>query len=536
MDNEKLEETQNSIEKTIIDIISPLFYDEVKNFKILNSYNLNTNNVFIIKILPLETPLVVVPKNVKSEIIFQKIDKILKLNIIELLISEPIKIEKYQKNISQTKIFSRIPLISIGFENYDILSQFTIVIELLYEIKKSLKNALMEIPIGNFNLQTNKDQLIQMIRISETDIRKFVDYFFLGISGIPWDIDELFYSLDKVSFQFLITKLVGRLSEDEISSLILYLDKSGTRILQNISKITKERIHAIKGVTIEKLISHKNQNLNLLKQDLPIEEIIKIQSIEERERSFSEIARFHASIELNKILTKNNDTPFSTSLKELRDTFKKVFYSFRTSKEVFSKVLKLLDELENPLEILNYIPRNELPKALVDIPENNLTPILSRLSPKGQKQLLEDIEFFSKNQKDFSKERGIFIDAVIKCLFKQQLKTKNIWQILSEIIPKLSPTKIYYAIYETKLSTFLIFTEALYNLPKREEVPKEYKTTELYEEFTKKLEGIAKITLENFINGNLNFTFAYGETKINESIINFSEQLYFTVKMDEILE
>ncbi len=456
-------------------LLSPVFYEDIKDIEIVNSFFIKTSKIFVIKILPIGISFILTPTNQVN----QNVTNLIKEDVLSAITLKDIKTEIYKKTTHPTKIFSKNYLIVLLFENYQIISNFELIEKILTPLLKQTSINLSSQDLGEL----------------EKEISKAIDNAFLSISGIPWDLDEFFYFIDKVSLQFILSKLLQVSSEDEITTLVLTLRKSGNRIKENISSRAWERIQ---------LLSKEK------------EEFLKQNS------KWVESALFGFSIKINHIL-QEEIIPFSSKLKKIRESITKSFYLPRIENKTLSRAIYLLPKSKSINDILKYTDRTSLAKALVGIEKPLIEKLSLGLSEKGKNLLLEDVNFFTTISQDYSKEKIKLLDGIIKLLFEQEYE--NEINTIMNIVDKLNNLKIYYAINLTDTGSFLLFLEKINTK----------KTKETLKKFLDKTQGPIRTTAELFLNKLMKLTYIYGDTMINERSKNFIEKLYFTVKTDELL-
>ncbi|MFN4245242.1 MAG: hypothetical protein ACK4F9_03720 [Brevinematia bacterium] len=459
-------------------VLNPLFKEDIKNIEILNSFTSTQSEIFIIKLIELDLSFILLPLNEYQEPL-----ELMNKDILEAMTLKKLEIGVYKKHFLPSKIISESPLLIIHFDN-------CIVISTLDFINKLLRPILGQ-TLSESNILSKKSGDL------EKEISKLIDNMFFSISGIPWDLDEFFYFIDKVSLQFILSKLLQVSSEDEITTLVLTLRKSGNRIMKNISSRAWERIQ---------LLSKEK------------EEFLKQNS------KWIESAIFGFSIKINHILQEDdNMIPFSLKLREIRDSITRSFYMPRIKIETLSRAIYLMPKEKSITDLLKYTDRTSLAKALVGIERPLIEKLSLGLSEKGKKLLLDDINFFASTQKDYSREKIRFLNSIVKVLFEEEYKEEL--KTVSSMIDKIDNPKIYYSINLTDIGSFLLFLERINTK----------KTKELLNKFLAKTQGAIKTTAELFLNKLMKLTYIYGDTMIREKSKNFIEKLYFTVKTEELL-
>lgn len=473
-------------------VFTIIFRPKIIDVRISDSFLLDNDEFFVIKIQPIKDPFIVISNEKISH------PNIIKDDILSILTSRLVKTEIYKKHRFNIKsITSSIPLLIFSLENSKVITKLSIVEEIFSPLlsenntdtiyKKILKKDFK----GNVSILRDSMEGI--------DLRKIIDTVFFKLSGIPWKLDDFFYIIDKVSLQFLLSKVISHSTEDEISTLVFTLKKSGERIKNNMSSRAWNKI--------ELMVKEKEATLA-------------------GDPDWVKSVNFVMSVKINRILREEGkNTPLSHKLEEIRKNIENIFYHYRTSKRVISNLIYLLNEKRALSQILNYIDRTTLAKALVGIDDTTIDLFGNILSEKGKKMLIEDINFFSSSNFGFLIEKFNFVSSAIKTLLELEKRVKKTEEIIKTMMSEIDYLKCYYSTNLSGIVSLLIFVKTL-----------KEKDKELFNEFMSKIEGSMNTVVKLFLSGRLGFPFAYGDTLINEKYNEFLEKLYFSVKFDEILK
>lgn len=464
------------LEETLKLLLTPIFSRKILSAAVAESYEITSGEAFVIKLSsPLDEPLLFVPKD-------GNFHNLIKEDIINLLISSFINVEIYRKKLSSVRLKPSEFLAVLSFDEGTVIVNSTLIEKIL--------NAVIREPGERVKISARSLDYLQ------AELDRLVEKTFYRLSGIPWDLDDFFQTIDKVSLQFILSKLLSSSSEDEMATLVLTLKKSGDRIVDNISERAWENI---KSMSMDKRDS-------LLDSD------------------WVEATRFFFSIRINRILREEEkNIPLSRKLSEVREIISRSFYMPRASRKAISNILITLDSMGKIDEILNYVNRTTLVKALVGLEDSSITNLLSRrISQKGHKLLMEDIRSFSEMNRDFIKERAEFLNGTMKLLLKCEEEKEGYRKMIENLIPKLDFSRVFYATSLTGSASYLMFVES---------IGKNMRS--ILNDFLSKTLGPMRTAAELFLRGRIKFTFLYGDTTLKEKFKEFLEHLYFTVKIDE---
>ncbi|MCX8028855.1 MAG: hypothetical protein N2712_02550 [Brevinematales bacterium] len=455
------------------------FEDEIVKLDIVKEYFIRENRYLIIKLNKLGEKMLVVGKKVTPDKMF--VNK----EILKLFISSDPEIEMYMKDVPSTRVYSENDLLLVlHFRDYLIISRVSVI--------EQIMKPLFDFLGRTFSIRSyDSDEVFNKLFSVVTEL-------FYGFSGIPWDLDNFFCMLDKVSLQFIFSRLITMLSEDEIYTLVSSLKESGYKIKSNISKRTWE--------SVENLVKYKESTLIY-------------------DSDWIETTKFFTSIHLNKILQQDGvDLPISKKLDKIREALLRAFFGPRVLPGVISKIVRYIDKIQKIDEIPNYTSTNTIAKALVGVDMDVLNIFSIYISRSGYSRLEEDIKYFQKryqgNELELIKDKINFLENALKIIFNSRVKKFE--KLFHSLLPKLDSPKLYYAVNTTNPAAYLL---ALLGI--RKELG-----NDMLDSFLSKTSGSLLKTGRLFLDRRIGFTFAYGDTLIKEKTREFFEKLYFIVKVE----
>ncbi|MEN2998926.1 MAG: hypothetical protein ABDH28_07850 [Brevinematia bacterium] len=413
--------------------------------------------------------------------------KIVRHDVVEIFSSTKSKLEVYKKRIESSLISSDRLLVVVYFKGSKLVFQASFLEKVTSPMFQGT----------NLNININVSDVLKFSEI----ISRLIDEMFYRLSGIPWNIDDFFSILDDVSLQFVLSKLVSRFSEEEISTLIFALKKSGDRIRSNISKGAKEKVNLI--------VKGKEGFLS-------------------SDKEWIEATMLFTALEINRIIREDGQNLTSSQhIRMIRENIMNSFFIPRTSPKVISVIVEEIDKLGKLGDVLKYVDRTTLAKSLVGVDDRIISKFSNFMSRRGFDLLVDDVLSLSKREEHFLKERIEFLEGTTKLMLDHALgkDSDDFVKVVSDIIPMLNYSKIYYAVNLTGIAAYFLFSE---NLRRRNNV--------VLEDFLARTVGTLKNVVRMFLKGRILLVGQYGDTMIKEKTREFLEKLYFAVKMDECVQ
>ncbi len=397
-----------------------------------------------------------------SILISSNVEDALDFSVISTILLKKIKYTAEEKHISISKD-TETYFIYLSSEDLSAVLPFSFIVDVFSFL------------LIDKNKYSNKENI---------NLENFTRDLYISTSGIPWDLEDFFSSLDNKTIQFVFNALLksGAISYDMIAALVISLGKIGMKIKSNLSS----------NVISEVESSMKKSGIDNYRWIREVDFITRVNMKQ---------VFFESGSQFDEIST----------LKEVKNLVRNIVYFDLASRANIEKLAYEIKSKYNIYNILKYISRNSLAKALSKLDKNILILFKDVFSTKGYLELSEDVNYFISSPGDFLEERIELIQAFKSLIFEQQYEKGFV--SVAKLLDYLDDKNIFFIINESSLKDFLIVSKSL---------SEKYRML-----LMERLSGVVRDIVKDFIKGHIKFPYTYGETAISTAFYNVSKAMFF---------